>query len=87
MKDPLISTRPWNTVAERNILMDLMELLLKAMEEDNGTNVGNLDDSLMVFSTNRTTYNTHSPIQVACRQRPRLRYALSHFEPIVCRAL
>jgi hypothetical protein len=41
--------------------MDRMELLLKAMEEDNGANVGNLDaDYLMGFSTNRTTYDTHS---------------------------
>jgi hypothetical protein len=55
-----------NTVGERNILMDLMELLLTAMEEDNGANVGNLDDYLMGFLTNRTTYDTRSPIQVAC---------------------
>jgi hypothetical protein len=30
-----VSMIPWNTVAERNILMDLMELLLQEMEEDN----------------------------------------------------
>jgi hypothetical protein len=39
--------------------MDLMELLLKAMEEDNRVNVINLDNCLMGFSMNRTTYNTH----------------------------
>jgi hypothetical protein len=36
------------------------------MEEDNRANVGNLDDYLMGFSTSKTTYDTHSPIQVAC---------------------
>jgi hypothetical protein len=46
--------------------MDLRELLLKAMEEDSRANVGNLDDYLMGFLMNRTTYNTHSLIQVAC---------------------
>jgi hypothetical protein len=39
----------------RNILMDLMELLLQAMEEDNGANVSNLDNYLMGFSTTRMT--------------------------------
>jgi hypothetical protein len=45
----IMSARSWNTFAERNILMDLMELLLQAMEEDNRANVGKLDDYLMVF--------------------------------------
>jgi hypothetical protein len=27
---------------------------------------------------------SHSSAQLQSRQRPRLRYALSHFEPIVC---
>jgi hypothetical protein len=29
----IMLAQPWNTVAERNILMDLMELLLQVMEE------------------------------------------------------
>jgi hypothetical protein len=43
----IMSPQPWNTVSERNILMDLMELILQAMEEDNRANVSNLDNYLM----------------------------------------
>jgi hypothetical protein len=39
-----MSARPWNTVAERNILLDLMELLLQAMDEENVAEADNLDD-------------------------------------------
>jgi hypothetical protein len=57
----IMSAQPWNTVAERNILMDLMELLLKAMEKDNGANVGNLDNYLMGFWT-KGQHTTHTPL-------------------------
>jgi hypothetical protein len=41
--------RPWNTVAERNILLNLMELLLQAINEENMAEADNLDDYLMNF--------------------------------------
>jgi hypothetical protein len=31
-----MSARPWNNIAERKILFDLMELLLKTLEEEYG---------------------------------------------------
>jgi hypothetical protein len=42
-----MSAQPWNTVAAGTNLMDLMELLLKLMEEDNRANAGDLDNYLM----------------------------------------
>jgi hypothetical protein len=45
----IMSARPWNTVAKRNILVDLMELLLNAMEEDSRGNADNLDKYMMDF--------------------------------------
>jgi hypothetical protein len=39
-----MSARPWNTVAKRNILLDLMELLLQAMDRENVAKADNLDD-------------------------------------------
>jgi hypothetical protein len=41
--------RPWNTVAKRNILLDLMELLLQAMNKENKGKANNLNDYLMGF--------------------------------------
>jgi hypothetical protein len=42
-----MSAQPWNTIAKRNILLDLMEFLLQAMDEENKGE--NLDDYLMGF--------------------------------------
>jgi hypothetical protein len=44
-----MSTRPWNTAAERSILMDLMELLVQEMDEEDQVEANNLDDDLMDF--------------------------------------
>jgi hypothetical protein len=44
-----MSARPWNTVAKRNFLLDLMELLLQAMDKENVAEADNLDDDLMDF--------------------------------------
>jgi hypothetical protein len=40
----IMSARPWNAVAKRNILLDLMELLLQAMDEENAAEAEDLDD-------------------------------------------
>jgi hypothetical protein len=57
MKVSLMLARPRNTVAKRNILIDLMELLLQEMDRENEGDANNLDDYLMGFSTNRMTYD------------------------------
>jgi DDE superfamily endonuclease len=44
-----MSAQPWNTIAERNILIDLMELLLQEMDKENVVEADNLDDYLMDF--------------------------------------
>jgi hypothetical protein len=41
--------RPWNTIAKRNILMDLMELLFHEMGKEYNGNADNLDNYLMGF--------------------------------------
>jgi hypothetical protein len=41
---------PWNTVAKQKILVDLMELLLKTMEEEYGGATANLDNDLTEFT-------------------------------------
>jgi hypothetical protein len=43
---------PWNTVAKRNILVDLIELCVQ-VTEDKGGYAGNLDKYLMDFLTKR----------------------------------
>jgi hypothetical protein len=53
----IMSTQPWNTVAKRNILINLMEILLQEMDGENKGDANNLDDYLMGFSTNRMTYD------------------------------
>jgi hypothetical protein len=45
----IMSAQPWNTIAERNILMDLMELLFHEMDEEDNSNADNLDNYLMGF--------------------------------------
>jgi hypothetical protein len=52
-----MSAQPWNTIAKRNILIDLMELLLQEMDRENEGDANRLDDFLMGFSTNRATYD------------------------------
>jgi hypothetical protein len=42
--------QPWNTIAKRKILVDLMELLLKTMEEEYRGTTGNLDNDLTEFT-------------------------------------
>jgi hypothetical protein len=44
-----MSARPWNTIAKRSILYDLMELLVQEMDEENEGNADNLDNYLMDF--------------------------------------
>jgi hypothetical protein len=45
----IMSTPPWHTIAKRNILFDLMELLLQAIEEGTVDNANTLDEYLMDF--------------------------------------
>jgi hypothetical protein len=54
-----MSARLWNTVAEWKILVDLMELLLKTMEEEYGGATANLDNDLTEFTDDDSKHLFH----------------------------
>jgi hypothetical protein len=54
----IMSAQPWNTVAKRNILINLMELLLQESSKRWTGNANNLDDYLMGFSGQPTTWTS-----------------------------
>jgi hypothetical protein len=49
----------WNTVAEQKILVDLMELLLKTMEEEYRGAAANLDNDLTEFTDDDSKHLFH----------------------------